>query len=227
MNRSHIELKDTRGGGDIYILGSGGSMDFIAKSFFENKYCIGLNSIWKFFPVNFTLIKHVQFIEEAMKANIPVIASKHDCGDITMDLCREDSTYKFTHKRGRFCNLEENFQENINALGKDDDIFVSYSSITSAIHLAAYMGAKNIIICGHDCGYINGKSHMLEYGKHIQEFYKEKKKLENYYNPWFRQINNDTVKLKTKLKEIYKCNIHSLNPFINYQMEGNNYVAEK
>ena len=37
---------------------------------------------------------------------------------------------------------------------------VSRSTVTSAIHLAAYMSAKNIILVGHDCGFINNKSNI-------------------------------------------------------------------
>lgn len=227
-NASHIALKDIYKGIDIYVLGSGASMAFIDHSFFEDKICIGTNSIYKFFPVKYSVIKHKEFIKDAVAAGQIVIYSKHDCGDITKELIvGEIAHYVFTHKRGRFENLEANLQENLDALGKDDDIFVSYSTITSSIHLAAYMGAKNIILAGHDCGYIDELSHVSNYADHIKEFHNTEENLNKYYDDWFDIINRDTIRLKERIEKVYDCNIYSINPFINFRLEGHKYDTKK
>lgn len=226
--KSHVELLNQFSRHDIYVVGAGRSVDFIDKSFFDGKISIGVNSIWKYIPVIFCLFKHGQFIEEAINAKkTTVIMSKHECGDIDKELNNYNAHYIFTHKRGRFGDIEKNFEENINAIGEDDDIFVSHSSITSAIHLAAYMGAKNIIICGHDCGYIDGKSHIDSYDNHINEFYERESVKNDYYNQWFKDISNETMKLKKRLQEVYGCNIVSINPFVNFRLEGHSYDTAK
>jgi len=226
-NQSHIVCKNKFIGDDLYILGSGYSMSFIDKSFFDRKITIGANLMYRQFPIKYSVIKHKQFIEEAVEEGQIVIASKHDCGDIEHELNPLGANYYFTHKKGRFGELEENFIENINSIGKDDDIFVSYSTITSCIHLAAYMGAKNIIICGHDCGWLDDRSHIDGYQERLVDFYEKEEKFNEYYNGWFERIQNDTIRLKAKLKEVYKCNIYSLNPFINFGLEGHTYVTTK
>jgi hypothetical protein len=38
------------------------------------------------------------------------------------------------------------------------------------MHLAAYMGAKNIILIGHDCGTLNGEPNFKDY--HTDKTYK-------------------------------------------------------
>ena len=38
-----------------------------------------------------------------------------------------------------------------------DGLVVSHSTITSAMHLAAYMGAATVILAGHDCGALDGQ----------------------------------------------------------------------
>lgn len=224
----HIRLTDIYKGKDIYVLGSGHSMQYVNPSFFEGKITIGTNFIWKHFPLSYVVIKHKELVKEliveAIQKGIVTIISKHDCGDLDHEENETiDADFVFTHKRGRFVDQEGNFAENIDSVGKDPDIFVSYSTITSCIHLAAYMGAKNIIICGHDCGYIDRKSHIKDYGKHIEDYYGDEGKFNEYHNKWFANISDDTERLKKKLKEVYGCEIYSLNPFINYRLEGHKY----
>jgi len=222
---SHIELKNIYKDQDIWVIGSGTSMQFIAKDFFKNKVTIGPCQVWKYFELDYNLHKHQEFVQEAIDNKQIVIASKHDCGDIDQPLNEYQSHFIFTHKRGRFGELETNFVENLKSIGKDDDIFVSYSTISSCIHLAAYMGAKNIMLCGHDCGWIDNKSHMFDYGKRLIEFHKND--FNKYHNMWFKRVEEDSIRLRQKLKEIYKCNIYSLNPFINLGLEGHKYDTQQ
>lgn len=227
MNKLHNELKNIHQGKDIYVIGAGASMSYIDSSFFLNKIVIGVNNIWRYFPVSYLVVKHQQFIEEPVSLGIITIASMHDCGDRTHDFNRLESHYKFTHKLGRFGNRDGNLQENLDCIGVDDDIFVSHSTITSALHLAAYMGAKNIIVAGHDCGYINSDGFVADYGKRIEEYYDNEYDFKTYYNEWFDSINQDSILLKKKLQEVFNCNIVSINPFINFRMEGNSYAPYK
>jgi hypothetical protein len=225
--KPHTELKGIYSGKDIYVLGSGSSMSFIDKSFFIGKIIIGTNFIWKFFPVTYNLFKHSHLIQEAIDAGQITIISKHDCGDIDKPLNEYEANYVFTHKRGRFEDREEYFQENLDAIGRDDDIFVSYSTITSCIHLAAYMGAKNILICGHDCGYIDGASNLDNYADRAKGYHQTEENFNKCYNDWFELINEDSIKLKRRLIEVYDCNIYSINPFINLRLEGHRYDTKK
>ena len=102
----------------------------------------------------------------------------------------------------------------MNVVGTDM-IVVSYSTITSAIHIAAYMGATNIIIVGHDCGTLDGNVNIAGYDEspHGAQFYRD----------FFTRIEPQTIALRAKLKEIYGCNVYSLNPFINFGLEGHKY----
>jgi len=37
------------------------------------------------------------------------------------------------------------------------------------------------------------------------------------------QIDNDTELLRDYLNKRYGCNVHSLNPFLNFELEGHKY----
>jgi hypothetical protein len=50
-----------------------------------------------------------------------------------------------------------------------------------------------------------------------------KQNSDNDYKLWLKNIGKGTLTLKHLLKEKYNCNVLSINPFINYQLEGNKY----
>ena len=81
------------------------------------------------------------------------------------------------------------------------------------------MGAKNIILVGHDCGSINNECNFNNYYNKITMVQKN----QDEYKDWLKEIESDTIKLKKLLKEKYNSNILSLNPFINFNLEGNKY----
>ena len=85
------------------------------------------------------------------------------------------------------------------------------------------MGAKNIIICGHDCGCINDEPNFDGY--HNESTYKIIwRNGKDDYKKWLKKIEQNTIDLKKLLMKTYDCNICSLNPFINFGLEGNIYT---
>lgn len=211
------DLKDTHVSKDIWVIGSGPSMNYVNPSFFDNKITIGVNRVSKWFPCNYIVAKDPKGFEDIKNNlnNSDLILSKHQYGTLTNRLNSVDyKHYIFDH----FPKPNQNPMVQLIERASDK-IIVSWSTITSAIHIAAYMGAKNIIICGHDCGTIDGKSTIDGYYDNIQS---EQGSDAGYIN-WLKQISGHTEQLKKKLKEVYDCNIHSLNPFINFKLEGNKY----
>ncbi len=124
-------------------------------------------------------------------------------------------------------NSENGFPKNLSKIRtifkielptEENSLYVSFSTITTGIHLAAHMGAKNIILVGHDCGTLNGECNFTDY--HTKE---TRGNSEIHYTKWLLDIEGVTIELKKTLQEKYSCNICSLNPFINFNLEGNIY----
>lgn len=223
--KSILELKDKHKGEDIYVLCAGASIRFMHASFFEGKIVLGVNSIWRYFPCTYTVHKHEFTAKEAIENAIfqKVIAPKYDYACTSKkEISIEKEYFQYTHKQNKEEEEEKSWDENIKALGKDEDLFSSRSTVTTAMHLACYMGGKNIILVGHDCGYIDKKSYVDTYGKHNKEYWGEKKYRE-YYNEWFKKVEEESLKLKIQLMKIYECNIVSLNAFIGIGLEGHKF----
>ena len=83
------------------------------------------------------------------------------------------------------------------------------------------MGASNIILCGHDCGAINGKTVIDNYYEHVPR----SQKSEWEYFEWLGKIEDHTIQVCEALKSHYDVEIHSLNPFINLNLEGNYFES--
>ncbi len=209
---------------DIYVIGSGKSLDFIDETFFEDKITIGVNQLYKKIRCPYYIRKEFKNLKETLsqlQEGQILFLSEGDCGN----------------SNGKNKNyVEENFEGdgriilfkhdnnilNLVKLPNDDKIVVSFSTITSGIHLAAYMGAKNILLVAHDCGTLDNESN-------FEGYHKENNfgihKSQNAYNNWLSEIEVQTVTLKKLLKEKYGCNVYSINPFVNFGLEGHQYKS--
>jgi hypothetical protein len=133
---------------------------------------------------------------------------------------RDSAYYYFDHlenKREKIDLSVINVEDNQGS----EKLVVSYSTITTAMHLAAYMGAKNIVLVGHDCGLLDGKA---TFGGYYGDM-KADSPWNNVseYESWLDQIEGQTLLVRDKIKEIYGCNIVSINPFVNFGLEGHSY----
>ena len=227
MRRPHTELKNVHKGEDIWVIGAGASMNYIDPSFFDGKLVVGVNRVCRFFRCDYVVSKDGRgFCEIDGNLNgAKLVLSRWESGNpksleppsLEVTLLGENVVgyehYFFTHPR------KPHEQPMLDCVGTED-IVVSFSSITSAIHLAAYMGAKNIILCGHDCGMIDGQVTIKDYYKNIKPVQGDIR----HYHHWLKtQIEKHTINLKAKLKEVYGTNVLSINPFINLALEGHKY----
>ena len=206
-------------GQDIYIIGSGKSLDFLDKSFFENKITIGVNQSYKYIEPQYLVRKEHKFIDlilEETSEHVKHFISFGDCGNRDVSGSLKYQNNKNIVFYNHLVNVENN--HDFNSLPEEkNSLVVSHSTITTAIHLAAIMGAKNIILVGHDGGSINNECNFLNY--HTNQTMHQSNN--NEYKVWLKHISSQTIKLKKLLKDKYNCNVVSINPFINFQLEGN------
>lgn len=206
---------------DIYVLGSGKSVDFIDNNFFDGKIVIGINQVYRKISCQYLVRKEPEIVKEVLSDPKTINSIIFMPGDQKTHVLKKISDESIN--RIIFFNNDENIFI-VDKLPSDDKLIVSYSTITTGIHLAAYMGARNIILVGHDCGTLNGEPNFSGY--HTDATYKiAHKNGKEQYKKWIHKIEAGTVTLKKLLKEKYGCNTYSLNPFINFGLEGNEYIS--
>jgi hypothetical protein len=232
MNKKISELKNKHSGEDIWIILGGASMDYVSYSFFENKIVLGINQVYKHYPCNYILMKDCleeprfpRSIKQLDSLNIPLIFCEYYKGYQHYENCLWDpqggeknivehkNSYMFKHNPRSKSLIEE-----LPTLG-EDELIVSKSSVTSLLHLAAYMGASNIMLCGHDCGTLDNNLYYTDYTE------KDWKSAGNWrgIGTWISRLEVESQMVRAFLMKRYGVNIHSLNPFLNLNLEGHEF----
>jgi hypothetical protein len=216
-----LSLKDIHKDEDVYILASGKSVDFYNEDFFDGKVVIGVNQAYKKIWCDYLVRKEVKFIKESLETESLVIVSEYDSGNLNSGT-EKLNTNKVDHDNLYFFEHLDNLHTKIDtSVFGTDKIVVSFSTITSAIHIAAYMGAKNIILIGHDCGTVDGEMTFKGYYDSIKDTpWTDWKQYKN----WLKVIENQTKIVKEQVKKHYGANVVSMLPFVSLNLENHTYL---
>jgi len=188
---------------DIYVVGGGKSLDYYPPIFFKNKTVLAVNQASRIVPSTYVIRK-----ENSKAGDVPIIASKHVAGRIDGAMNKAD--YIFEHGQNDCSTIDT-----AGCHPHGGNIIVSWSTITSAIHLAAFMGARTIFLVGHDCATIDGEQTASGYYDGVERFTQEQD-----YSLWLSVIAPQTMFLRDYLLKEYLCPLISLSPFIGLTHEG-------
>jgi hypothetical protein len=198
------------------VLGSGATLNFIDPKFFYKKITVCVNDVGEIYlpTTQYVVTKyHPEAISYAQQMpDVNIVVSRGSLGGPHYSaLPALKNLYTFNHNinKGPSTSTVTDWPP------EGDSLYVSWSSITSAMHFAAYLGAKNIIMVAHDCGELDDKGWVSGYP--VENWNKDKIEEAKERN---KQFEIQSIAVKTKLKELYGCNVYSLNPFINYNLEG-------
>ena len=210
------ELKNNHKGDDAYVVGSGPSLNFVDQAFFSNKIAICVNHTISHIDYARALYlvakepdKEMQ--DAAHKRNAKIVMCAHHSGVPKNPLNKvhyPDRTYMFEAKASVIKNK-----------GQGKALERSSSTIVTGLHLAAFLGCRNIILVGHDCGMINGNQHVKGYNT------KHAVMKGHAYRKWMKhnKVEQKTLAAKKLIEQFYNARVYSLNPFINFGLEGNEY----
>lgn len=192
---------------DVYVIGSGKSMDYIDPSFFKGKISIGINLTYKKFPVTYGIAHHHEIVQQMIDDGVTTVTSEFDMG------LYGNRRHNF---RGEYFVYHHNQQEWTKVVYKNfrkkDWLLMSGTTI-SAIHLAYKLGAKTIILCGIDAGSLDG---IYQYEDYPVKGSKERNK---------RHVEGMQPVIDHLCKVIRDrgVNVYSLNPFNNFRLENHKF----
>ena len=213
------QLADIYDGETIWVFGSGASVQFLDPRFFDDKVCIATNLIAEHFPLkHFYLFTHYHPAVNRQLGNRGLVTA------VTHDLCSTRWSGLGPYSEGEWCfgnpppsNVVMNELTFTEPMGssfdparhnRDGELVFGSSSIHGAMHLAAHMGAKHIVLVGADCGTIDNMH-----------------RVEGYYaghTPW-QLYDNHLIAMKKWLGQKYGARVYSLNPFVNFNLEGHTF----
>lgn len=148
-------------GQDIYIFGTGPSLFKVNADDFKDKICLGINYSFEVMPYMDYIFVHVIESYEAIRGvvdNSKLILPKtlvrqhhrDPSKNILPQRIETDNPEAFLYPIQD--PSEKNIENRHVHLAIDSNIFVWSTTTHSAIHIAAYMGAKNIFLIGVDYG---------------------------------------------------------------------------
>ena len=200
--------------GDVYVLGSGSSLNFVKPSFFRGKIVIGINHIHKFFPVTYGISNHSSVVQGMLDNHVTGVCPEWDMGVYGRKRVNLKGNYfLFKHKNNLLYVFDDRHigYKDIDLSDFDNpESLIVGATTSSAIHLAYRIGAKNIMLAGIDSGTIDGNVSIGKYPRgatnpqHIIDF-----------EPQLKIVCNHVRGLGV--------GVYSLNPFINFNLEGHRF----
>ena len=203
-------LEDLRGkheGETVWVIGSGPSLSFTDPEFFSDKITISINYSAKLhgFVPTYLFSHYHRVVSEALHP---------DSVGVTLE--RDTVTHQpFRDRPDNVCVYPHAYDS---ALGTTWDPFkhqpmpgslvYGSSSLHGGMNLGAFLGAKFLMLVGADCGTIDGNHRIANYPDGDK--------------PWaIYELHNR--KMKQWVKENYGCDVYSLNPFLNFNLEGHRF----
>lgn len=209
-----VELANRHEGADIYVIGSGGSLNYLDPDYFTNKITVGINKIaitWH--PTTYSVTKYHELADSLVKAGHTTVTSAHQHGNTSKPALHPDH-HPDRHIFDHIQNHGPKWSPHLHWPTGPNELVVSWSTITSGMHLAAHLGAANIIMVGADAGQLGGATNV-----------------DHYYPPnteeldAVRKYERQTLQTKHELIERYRVRIYGLSPFINPNLEGVPYIG--
>lgn len=213
--------KDIHAGQDVYVIAAGGSLNYLDGGFFKGRNVVAVNSsarIWGGVQPDFVVVKEHR--EEALPnleafPEADIICSRgpygYTNGDNAVDFSDNPRVTLFDHRH----NIAGDFDVFREWPDDPDWLVVSMSTITTAMHFAAYTGAANIIVVGHDCGRMGDELYVKGYEDQQPE----------WLPGWLAAIERQSLAVKRELVRRYGCRIYGLSPFITPNLDGVPYVG--
>jgi hypothetical protein len=203
------ELKDRHAGETIWVLGSGRTLQHIDPAFFDDKTVVSTNySAVKLGAKAGYVFSHYHADIQSMLEPSSVFVTLLRCTN-TKDLWGLEIPDNLIFiEQNNYTGAGSSWNPFGDHQPLPHSLVYGSSSLHGAMHLAAHLGAKHIILVGADCGTLDGE--------HRIEGYKDGDK------PW-ALYNQHHLMMKKWLKENYGCDVYSLNPFINFNLEGHTF----
>ena len=199
---------------DIYVLGSGATLSHIKPRFFDGKTVIATNRAGQrlgLYERDCDLITHTHYHDEdayplaEMYPDHMFYCPEGDQGFDGQPKHRPHNILFYPHPPTRY-------DFNVDEAVTEGGFIVGSSSIHGSMHIAAELGAQTIILVGADCGMLDGSANM--------DGYQSGNLIVDEPHMWLDRWEQHLRMVKAWLQDMYDVDIHSINPFLNLNLEG-------
>ena len=206
------DLRDIHKGETAWVIGSGPSLNFIDPEFFDGKLCVAPNAVGQAID-----LKSYYFFSNYHDLSLDIIGDEAIIAAVMLarDTLSQKPWEGEVPQKVAFTSANSyappgSSWNPYRMPPPEGHIVYGSSSIHGAIHLAVHLGARDVILVGADCGFIDGVSNAATYPTTTETYS-------------FRVWNEHTIVLKQWLADNYGARVYSLNPFVNLNLEGHKF----
>ena len=213
------QFKNIHYGRDIYVFGAGASLEYIPPSYFDDKICIATNRVgFEYGLKDYWVAGHHYEgggYYRQLGCTAPMVLPDKDINNLEMDpIADKDNVFRFPASKQHY----ENFSVDLHFPKKNDRLVIGSSSFHTSLHLAQYMGASTIIIFALDQGKLDGKTNFQKYTETPHLPGRDTGVTDHSFVVWEQHTRQMVAKMRS-----LGCNVFSLNPFMNWNLEGHHY----
>lgn len=212
-------LQGSLDGRTVVVLGAGG-LDYMRPRALAGMTIISVNSSarkWGVTPDYVVVKEHeTEAVPNAAAfPDRPIIVSRFEYGggpdnaEMALDL---PNIYVFDH----MLNKIDAFDAIRDWPTEPNQLVVSMSTITTAMHFAAFAGAKTIFVVGLVCGTIMGETHFRGYGHPADVDGAQP----SWMPEWLFSTERQAIAVKRELVTRYDVDVVGLFPWITPELEG-------
>jgi len=219
--RRLASLAGRHAGEDIWVLGSGPSLGFVSPEFFAGRVTICVNFVYRNFPATYCSTTSGHPLRKAVKSRRPwIVPDRQQALPDGKRMTRRPGIRWIAARGVRVDSPEEIMRA---PLGPDD-LLVGRTSMISAIHAAAILGARAVFVVGLDGGSLDGR---WRYEGYRAGFYAHA--AEGRLKPRRKATGDrknvpgwmaDVRALRERLLADYGCRVVGFSPFIGLDHEG-------
>ena len=201
-------------GETIWVLGSGKTLDFVDRSFFDGKTVVATNHSWRgkaehayvcsnhwgVDAPGWKVITETEEVPEGDRSPDP----RPEGDQVLVVPCIRQKYGEFRPgtdwpERGRFV--------------------VGPTSLHLSMHWAVWLGAAHVVLVGADCGVIDGDNNRAGYHGPVNG---PDGALHAHHGLWERTLNEMAAKIRT-----FGVSVHSLNPWVTFGLEGHRWEQRR
>lgn len=214
------DLKGVRAGETAWVMGSGGTLNHLDPAFFEDKLTVVTNTGPVLFGVTpdfvFTHYHHVALT--ALDYGCPVVTLA--CDTRTRAPWQGDKPdHLVLIPQDSYVGPSDSWNPATTHPPRPDSLAYGSSSLHGTMHLAAWIGAKHLVMVGADCGKVDGEPNVSGYPSlgDVNGGPEQDRILSLY--------ERDHRRMKDWLVTNYGVSVYSLNPFVNLNLEGHTFTG--
>jgi hypothetical protein len=201
-------FRDHLAGETVWVLGSGASLDYIPREFWRGKHCVCVNRVGITLGLDrFYTVTH--YHRDAMivaneRPDLPVITPQDDLGASGPEAADREPTEPNIYRFPTNPQLFGAFDPARDWPTHPDHLVAGPTSLHMTMHFAQYLGAAHLILVGADCGTLGHRSNFTGYSIG-----------DNPFPVWQATLTGVADQIRAR-----GTSVHSLNPFVNFALEG-------